>query len=150
VFLDELTQGLDPAARRETWKLIVKARDRGATVVLVTHDMDEAERLCDRIAVIHDGRLLTSGRPGDLATAGGKVRLRFSSPSAAALGGLERVPGVVEIGYDGAIADVIADPRAVVLVAAELARRDLPASDFTVIRPSLEDAVVTLLNGGPA
>jgi ABC-2 type transport system ATP-binding protein len=150
VFLDELTQGLDPAARRETWKLIVKARDRGATVVLVTHDMDEAERLCDRIAVIHDGRLLTSGRPGDLATAGGKVRVRFSSPSAAALGGLERVPGVVEIGYDGAIADVIADPRAVVLVAAELARRDLPASDFTVIRPSLEDAVVTLLNGGPA
>jgi ABC-2 type transport system ATP-binding protein len=148
VFLDELTQGLDPAARRESWALIEQARDQGATVVLVTHDMDEAERLCDRIALIHDGRLLTCGRPVELASAGGAVRMRFSSPTAAVLGGLERVPGVAAIGYDGATADVTADPEAIVRVAAELARRELPATDFTVIRPSLEDAVVTLLQGG--
>jgi hypothetical protein len=74
--------------------------------------------------------------------------MRFSSPSAAALGGLERVPGVAEIGYDGAVADITADPHAVVHVAAELARRELAAGDFTVIRPSLEDAVVALLDGG--
>ena len=148
VFLDELTQGLDPAARRETWTLVEQARDQGATVVLVTHDMDEAERLCDRIAVLHDGALLTSGRPVELAAAGGTVRMRFSSPSAAALGGLERVGGVAEIGYDGAVADITADPHAVVHVAAELARRELAAGDFTVIRPSLEDAVVALLDGG--
>ncbi|MEA2303375.1 MAG: type transport system ATP-binding protein [Solirubrobacteraceae bacterium] len=148
VFLDELTQGLDPAARRETWTLVEQARDQGATVVLVTHDMDEAERLCDRIAVLHHGALLTSGRPVELVAAGGTVRMRFSSPSAAALGGLERVPGVAEIGYDGAVADITADPHAVVHVAAELARRELAAGDFTVIRPSLEDAVVALLDGG--
>jgi ABC-2 type transport system ATP-binding protein len=148
VFLDELTQGLDPAARRETWQLVEQARDQGATVVLVTHDMDEAERLCDRIAVIHEGALLICGRPVELVTAGGTVRVRFSSPSAAALGGLERVPGVAEVGYDGAVADITADPLAVVHVAAELARRDLAAGDFTVIRPSLEDTVVSLLNGG--
>ncbi|ADB50893.1 ABC transporter ATP-binding protein [Conexibacter woesei] len=148
VFLDELTQGLDPSARRDTWRLVEQARDDGATVVLVTHDMDEAERLCDRVAVLHEGRLLTCGRPSELTTVAGTVSVRFSSPTAALLDGLERVPGVSEIGYDGAHAAVTADPRAVVHVAAELARRELSADDFAVVRPSLEDAVVTLLNGG--
>jgi ABC-2 type transport system ATP-binding protein len=147
VFLDEFTQGLDPIARRETWQLIEQARDQGTTIVLVTHDMEEAERLCDRVAVIHDGRLLSIGRPVELVTATGTVRVRFSSPSAAWLDGLARMPGVAEVGYDGAVADVTVDPHAVVHVAAELARRDFDADDFTVIRPSLEDAVISLLNG---
>jgi ABC-2 type transport system ATP-binding protein len=149
VFLDELTQGLDPAARRETWQLIERARDRGTTVVLVTHDMDEAERLCDRVAVLHDGRLLTCGRPVELVTATGAVRVRFSSPSAAGVDGLARIPGVGAVGYDGRTAEIRADPVAIVPLAGELARRELAPSDFTVIRPSLEDAVVSLLNGGP-
>jgi ABC-2 type transport system ATP-binding protein len=148
VFLDELTQGLDPVARRETWRLIERARDQGVTVVLVTHDMDEAERLCDRVAVIHDGRLLTSGRPVQLATEAGTVGVRFSAPSAAALEGIERLSGVAEVFYDGSIANVTAEPEAVIHVAAELARRDLTAPDFTVTRPSLEDAVISLLEGG--
>jgi ABC-2 type transport system ATP-binding protein len=148
VFLDELTQGLDPVARRETWQLIEAARDRGTTVVLVTHDMEEAERLCDRVAVIHEGRLLACGRTADLVATVAPVRVRFSSPSAAALAGLERVPRVAQVDYDGRAAEITADPQAVVPVAAELARRDLTPSDFTVIRPSLEDAVVSLLNGG--
>lgn len=148
VFLDELTQGLDPVARRETWRLIERARDQGVTVVLVTHDMDEPERLCDRVAVIHDGRLVTSGRPVQLATEAGTVGVRFSAPSAAALEGIERLPGVAEVFYDGSIANVTAEPEAVIHVAAELARRDLTAPDFTVTRPSLEDAVISLLEGG--
>ena len=148
VFLDELTQGLDPAGRRETWELIERARDQGATIVLVTHDMDEAERLCDRVAVIVGGRLLTCGRPSDLVAVAGNVGVRFTSPNAASLAGLERIPGVAEVGYDGVTADVRADPEAVVHVAAELARRDLPALDFTVVRPTLEEAVVALIDGG--
>ncbi len=148
VFLDELTQGLDPAARRETWQLIERARDGGTTVVLVTHDMDEAERLCDRVAVLNDGRLVTCGRPVELVTATGTVRVRFSYPGAGGLEGLSRIPGVADIGYDGGIASVTAAPIAVVPLAGELARRDLSPADFTVIRPSLEDAVVSLLNGG--
>jgi ABC-2 type transport system ATP-binding protein len=148
VFLDELTQGLDPVARRETWQLIEAARARGTTVVLVTHDMEEAERLCDRVAVIHEGRLLACGRTADLVATVAPVRVRFSSPSAAALAGLERVPRVAQVDYDGTAAEITADPQAVVPVAAELARRDLTPTDFTVIRPSLEDAVVSLLNGG--
>jgi len=147
VFLDELTQGLDPVARRTTWQLIEQARDRGTTVVLVTHDLEEAERLCDRVAVVDDGRLLTCGRPVELATAMGTVRVRFSSPTAASLEGLARLPGVTDIGYDGATADVTVDPLSVVHVACELARRDIAPSDFTVIRPSLEAAVVSLMNG---
>lgn len=70
VFLDELTTGLDPAARRLTWGLIREMRDRGVTVVLVTHFMDEAEALCDRIAVIDQGRVVHEGSPADLITAG--------------------------------------------------------------------------------
>jgi ABC-2 type transport system ATP-binding protein len=147
VFLDELTQGLDPVARRETWQLIEQAREQGTTIVLVTHDMEEAERLCDRVAVLHGGRLVTCGRPVELATAAGTVRVRFSSPTASGLEGLARVPGVAEIGYDGATADVTVDPLAVVRIASELARRDIAPSDFTVIRPSLEEAVVSLMNG---
>jgi ABC-2 type transport system ATP-binding protein len=148
VFLDELTQGLDPAARRETWQLVEQARDGGATVVLVTHDMDEAQRLCDRVAVVDGGTVLACGRPAEITGAAATVSVRFSAPGASALAGLERMPGVFELGYDGATADVVVEPRAIVQVAAELARRDVPADDFTVIRPSLEDAVVSLMNGG--
>jgi ABC-2 type transport system ATP-binding protein len=147
VFLDELTQSLDPVARRETWQLVERARGQGTTIVLVTHDMEEAERLCDRVAVLHDGRLLTCGRPVELMTATGTVRVRFSSPNAAGLEGLTRVPGVSEIGFDGRIADVTVDPLAVVALAGELERREIAPADFTVVRPSLEDAVVSLLNG---
>jgi ABC-2 type transport system ATP-binding protein len=147
VFLDELTQGLDPVARREVWQLIEQARDQGTTVMLVTHDMEEAERLCNRVAVLHGGELVTCGRPVELATAMGTVRVRFSSPSAAGLEGLSRIPGVAEIGYDGASADIAVDPESVVRVATELARRDLAPTDFTVIRPSLEEAVLAMLNG---
>ena len=148
VFLDELTQGLDPAARRETWQLIERARGRGATVVLVTHDMEEAERLCDRVAVLHDGRMVTCGRPFELVSAAGAVRVRFSIPSTSGLEGLGRIPGVGEVAYARGVAEVTAAPVAVVPLAGELARRDVAPADFTVIRPSLEDAVISLLNGG--
>ncbi len=63
VVLDELTAGLDPAARRDTWALVRALRQRGVTVLLVTHAMDEAENLCDRIAVINRGRVIAEGTP---------------------------------------------------------------------------------------
>ena len=67
VVLDELTTGLDPAGRRETWALVRRLRDAGTTVVLVTHAMDEAETLCDRLAVIVAGRLADLGTPREVA-----------------------------------------------------------------------------------
>ncbi len=66
VFLDEMTTGLDPAARRVAWDLIEQIRDRGTTVVLVTHFMDEAERLCDRVAVVDKGEIIALDTPRGL------------------------------------------------------------------------------------
>jgi ABC-2 type transport system ATP-binding protein len=66
VFLDELTTGLDPQARRAIWGLITGIRERGTTVFLTTHLMEEAERLCDRVAIIEHGRLIEVGTPDEL------------------------------------------------------------------------------------
>lgn len=71
--LDELTTGLDPRARRETWKLIRQIRDRGVTVLLVTHFMDEAERLCDRLAVLDGGKIVALDTPAALIAGVGDV-----------------------------------------------------------------------------
>ena len=66
VFLDELTTGLDPQARRAIWDLVRGIRDRGKTVFLTTHLMEEAERLCDRVAIIEHGRVIEMGTPAEL------------------------------------------------------------------------------------
>jgi ABC-2 type transport system ATP-binding protein len=71
VVFDELTTGLDPAARRESWRLVTELRDDGVTVLLVTHYADEAERLCDRVALIQAGRLTACGRPQELIARSG-------------------------------------------------------------------------------
>jgi len=76
--LDELTTGLDPQARRDTWELIESIRDRGVTIVLVSHFMEEAERLCDRVALIDRGRVVAIDSPAGVAQrAGGGQRVRF-------------------------------------------------------------------------
>ncbi|HEU0288125.1 MAG TPA: ABC transporter ATP-binding protein [Nocardioidaceae bacterium] len=149
VFLDELTQGLDPAARRETWRLVRRVREQGTTVVLVTHYMDEAEQLCDRVGVLHDGRLTACDTPeGLIAGVGDGVRVRFSYASSADLTGLEAIPHVRRVAHDGTQVEIVAEPTAVVPVAAELARRDITPDDFTVVRPTLEDVFVSLTTGG--
>jgi ABC-2 type transport system ATP-binding protein len=66
--LDELTTGLDPVARRDTWDLIKRIRDQGVTIMLVTHFMEEAERLCDRVAIMHAGRVAATGTPSELGS----------------------------------------------------------------------------------
>ncbi|MEU1396413.1 ABC transporter ATP-binding protein [Micromonospora zamorensis] len=73
--LDELTTGLDPEGRRDTWELIRDIRDSGVTIVLVTHFLDEAERLCDRLTIIDRGRTAVTATPGELieATGGGSL-----------------------------------------------------------------------------
>ena len=81
--LDELTTGLDPAARRDTWAVIQAVRERGVTVLLVTHAMEEAERLCDRVAVVDAGRVVALGTPDALVgdvDAGQIIRFRPSAP----------------------------------------------------------------------
>ena len=93
VFLDELTAGLDPGARRATWKLISQVRDGGVTVVLVSHFMDEVEELCDRVAILDRGRIAALDTPG--AAPGGRSDPAASGPGSAGQRGQarRRLPG---------------------------------------------------------
>ncbi len=95
--LDELTTGLDPEARREIWSLIERMRDRGVTVILVTHFMDEAERLCDRLALINHGTVVTLDTPEAIAAQAGGSRVRFVPSQPVNDEILRAIPGVVEI-----------------------------------------------------
>src|SRR5579872_2813220 len=95
--LDELTTGLDPEARRETWTLIEGIRDRGVSVILVTHFMDEAERLCDRLALINHGRLEVLDTPEAIAAGAGGSRVRFVPSQPVDDQTLRAIPGVNEI-----------------------------------------------------
>lgn len=144
VFLDELTTGLDPTARRATWNLVRQVRDRGATIVLVTHFMEEAEALCDRIAVVDRGRVVALDPPGALtANRGGPVRTTFTvndhDPSY-----LSAVPGVDAVTMDASRVTVTGSGAATVAVAAALAAHDVAPADFRTHHPSLEDVFLAL------
>jgi ABC-2 type transport system ATP-binding protein len=95
--LDELTTGLDPEARRETWGLIERMRDRGVTVILVTHFMDEAEKLCDRLALINNGAVIELDTPEAIAARAGGSRVRFVPSQPVDEQTLRAIPGVNEI-----------------------------------------------------
>ena len=95
--LDELTTGLDPEARREIWSLIERMRDRGVTVILVTHFMDEAERLCDRLALIDHGTVVALDTPEAIAARAGGSRVRFVPSQPVDDQTLRAIPGVNEI-----------------------------------------------------
>ena len=143
--LDELTTGLDPQARRETWQFIERVRARGVTIVLVTHFMDEAERLCDRVALIDGGRLVASGSPGDLAASvggGTRMRLRPSGPLDDDL--LLRLPSVRALEHQGEHVMVSGTGDVVTDVVLALDAVGLRARDVRVDASTLEDAFLTL------
>ena len=77
LFLDEPTTGFDPQARRRAWESISSLRSLGKTILLTTHYLDEAERLCDRVAVLRDGRIAAIGRPGELTGALPPTEIRY-------------------------------------------------------------------------
>jgi len=143
VFLDEMTTGMDPTARRVAWGLIERIREGGATVVLVTHFMDEAERLCDRAAIIQAGRVVASGTPDALRREyGGGVIVTFTADVKDST--LSAVTGVASIERDGDRVAVRGDGSIGVGVAAALARARLAPDDYEVTRPSLEDVYLAI------
>jgi ABC-2 type transport system ATP-binding protein len=158
VVLDELTQGLDPAARRNVWSAIDQLRADGTAVLLVTHELDEAERLCDRVLAMRAGRVLDSGPPRDLiARHGGGVRICFTLPADVAFRlGPERLgdlPGVEDVSYRADQVAICGDRAVIAHVGAALVRADYVPVDLFVQMPSLEDALVDLLERaapGPA
>ena len=150
VFLDELTTGLDPQARRAIWGLVTGIRDRGTTVFLTTHLMEEAERLCDRVAIIEHGRIIEMGTPDDLVQKHCPERtVVFTSVDdnvaerLQGLGAVERADGS-ETTYTirGAGDDFVTDVINVV------AREGIRVRGFRTEIPALEDVFLKLTGHG--
>jgi ABC-2 type transport system ATP-binding protein len=139
VFLDEMTTGLDPAARRVAWDLIRAIRDRGTTVVLVTHFMDEAENLCDRVAIVDRGKIVASDTPQGLITRhASEVRVIFTSEKTDLLW-LEKISGVIRVARKGPRVEVEGSGPVLALVAAALVEHGIVPADLRVEQPTLED-----------
>lgn len=146
--LDELTTGLDPQARRDVWGLIERIRDRGVTILLVTHFMDEAERLCDRLAVIDTGRVVALDTPAGLVSRfdqGQRIRFRPSGPlDETVLAALAALPEVDSVEWAGPQVVVTGTQDSLSAVATLLADRRITTLGLRVEQVSLEDAFVAL------
>ena len=143
--LDELTTGLDPQARRDTWDLIEGIRQRGVTIVLVTHFMEEAERLCDRVALIDAGRVVALDTPATLADevqAEQRIQFRPSAPFDDRL--LTQLPDVTNVIHRGDVVVVTGNANALNAVTSALARNQIVARHLRVDQASLEDAFLAL------
>ena len=148
VFLDEMTTGLDPAARRVAWELIRKIRARGTTLILVTHFMDEAETLCDRLVVIDHGRVIAQGTPqGLIDEHGGGVNVQFTAPGAQ-LDWLSRVPHVESVERDRDRYSIRGNGPVLAHVASALIEHGQAPSDLRVERSTLEDVFLRLTSAG--
>jgi ABC-2 type transport system ATP-binding protein len=144
VFLDEMTTGLDPAARRVAWDLIRSIRDRGATVVLVTHFMDEAEKLCDRLAIVDRGKIVAMDTPQGLITQyASEVRVIFTTDRED-LSWLDEVAHVKKIIRSGPRVEVEGSGPVLALVAAALVEHGITPADLRVEQPALEDVFLKL------
>jgi ABC-2 type transport system ATP-binding protein len=144
VFLDEMTVGLDPAARRIAWDLIRAIRDRGTTVVLVTHFMDEAENLCDRVAIVDRGKIVASDTPqGLIARHTSEVRVIFTTDQPD-LTWLEKIPGVTGVTRRGPRVEVEGSGPVLALTATALVEHGIVPADLRIEQPSLEDVFLKL------
>jgi ABC-2 type transport system ATP-binding protein len=143
--LDELTTGLDPQARRDTWAAIEQIRDSGVTVLLVTHFMEEAERLCDRIALIDAGRVVAVDTPDGLVAglpAGQRLRFRPSTDFPDAV--LTALPEVHAVHRKGPTVEVTGRGDLLQVVTSALAAHQVLPVDLRLDQPTLDDAFVAL------
>ena len=146
VVLDEMTTGLDPAARRVAWDLVAAVRERGTTVILVTHFMDEAQRLCDRLAVLLDGHVVARGTTTELIASQHRSSVvRFTAPAGADLGFLPLVAGVKKVAPEhGDQVTIVGDGPLLARVAHALVDRGIEPENLRVELPTLEDAYLAL------
>jgi ABC-2 type transport system ATP-binding protein len=143
--LDELTTGLDPQARRDTWQLIEQVRARGVTIILVTHFMDEAERLCDRLALIDGGRVAAIDSPaGLISRVSTEQTLRFRPSSQLDETVLTALPDVTAVSREGAHYVVTGTGNLPYTVITTLAAHDVVAAELRMDQASLEDAFVAM------
>jgi ABC-2 type transport system ATP-binding protein len=150
LFLDEPTTGLDPQARRQLWDLIEEFKLAGRTILLTTHYMDEAERLCDRVAIMDHGKIIALGTPRELiASIGVEHVVEFSaggSSNIPAVSALRNMEGVREVTVaNGSVQLQVTElHRAVPALLAELNRQGLPLTELRTHSATLEDVFVTL------
>jgi ABC-2 type transport system ATP-binding protein len=150
LFLDEPTTGLDPQSRRQLWDVIRDFRGRGRTVVLTTHYMDEAERLCDRVAVIDQGKVIALGSPQELiARLGGEHVVEFTVDGdlpAAVRADCGRLPTVQAVREEaGGFRLTVGDPAAAIPPLMDLLRANAGRlMGLTTRTATLEDVFVTL------
>ncbi len=142
--LDELTTGLDPEARRETWSLIERMRERGVTVILVTHFMDEAERLCDRLALINHGMVRALDTPEAIAAKAGGSRVRFAPSEPVDDQTLRAIPGVNEIERKERYVTITGTGDLAGALIGALAAIGVRVSDLEARSGNLEDAFIKL------
>jgi ABC-2 type transport system ATP-binding protein len=143
--LDELTTGLDPQARRDTWQLIERVRDRGVTVVLVTHFMEEAERLCDRVALIDSGRVVAIDSPAALVErVNAEQRIRFRPSGPLDDQALLDLPEVTAVSRHGGQLVVTGTGNLLHAVTSLLARTQIVAKELRVEQASLDDVFIAL------
>jgi ABC-2 type transport system ATP-binding protein len=147
--LDELTTGLDPEARRDTWALIERMRERGVTVILVTHFMDEAETLCDRVALINRGALTVLDTPEAIAAKAGVNRVRFAPSRPVDDETLDAVPGVQVIERKGRYVTVMGTGDLAASLLNALTAEGVQVSELEARSGNLDDAFIKLTRDTP-
>jgi ABC-2 type transport system ATP-binding protein len=145
-FLDEPTAGIDAAGRQLIRQAVRELRTSGVCVLLTTHDLDEAERVADRVVIIDKGRIVTSGTPAELMAAGGGDEIRFGAPPALDVAALGKtlMAAVHECEAGEYRIDAPPTPANVAALTAWLAERDLPLADLRAGRQRLEDIFLRL------
>ena len=155
VFLDEPTAGMDPHARVTTWELVRELSASGTTVMLTTHAMDEAEQLCDRVAIVNAGRLVAIGSPAELTRAAAVDEMRFTTAPGLDLTMLADAlgvrPGQVgEVRPGEYLVRAGATPALVAALASHLRDRDATLTAFRAGQRSLEDVFLRLTDDSAA
>ncbi len=149
VFLDELTTGLDPQARRAIWSLVTGIRDRGKTVFLTTHSMEEAERLCDRVAIIEHGRVIEIDTPRDLVNRHCPQRGVVFSCEGPEPPGLDGIAGLESVTAEGSTYELAGRGGDFVdRVIRHLSANEIHVRDFRTVIPTLEDVFLKLTGHG--
>ncbi|MFC5993192.1 ABC transporter ATP-binding protein [Pseudonocardia hispaniensis] len=143
--LDELTTGLDPQSRRSTWELVEQIRADGVTIVLVTHFMEEAERLCDRLALLDAGRVVAIDTPSGLVERARPPQvIRFRPSGPVSDGVLRALPGVTAVARRHGLVEITGTGDVLAAVTAELAQRRIVAAELRITQARLDDAFVAL------
>jgi len=149
LFLDEPTTGLDPQSRRQLWELVERLRAAGATIVLTTHYMDEAERLADRIAIVDRGQVIALGTPRELIRSLGAeqvVECALGDGGALVTGELAALPGVLRVRSDGPVhtLQVTAAHETIPALLALASQHGVRLTELRTHSPTLEDVFVSL------